>query len=124
MEQLVGVYKLYHGELAKLPEAEQVKALAKIAAGIQPGVPPRENPLVHRNFDTATGSGSMGRVRYTLYSHCAYQQTGLLQAFAASSLLRQAPATGGFQSPSQAFGYRNVLGVLERFGYAKLVKEV
>jgi hypothetical protein len=29
----------------------------------------------------------------------------------------------GFQSPSQAFGYKNVLGGLERFGYARLVKD-
>ena len=124
MEQLVGVYKLYFGEIAKLPEAEQIKALGQIAAGIQSGKSPRENPLVHRNYDIATGTGTMGRVRYTIYSHCGYQQTGLLQAFAASCLLSQASPPSGFQSPSQAFGYKNVLGVLERFGYAKLVKEI
>lgn len=123
-EQILGINRLYHNELAKLPEAEQIKALANIANGVQNGMPPRENPLTARNWDTATGSGMSGRVRYTIYSHSGYQQTGLLQAFAASCLLRQpAPATG-FQSPSQAFGYKNVLGVLERFGYAKMVKEI
>jgi short subunit dehydrogenase-like uncharacterized protein len=123
-EQIIGIHKYYHGELAKLPEAEQIKALAKIADGVTAGMPPRENPLTARNWDTATGSGTMGRVRYTIYSHSGYQQTGLLQAFAASCLLRQPVPPTGFQSPSQAFGYRNVLGALERFGYAKLVKEI
>jgi short subunit dehydrogenase-like uncharacterized protein len=123
-EQVVGVYKHYHAEIVKLPEAEQVKALAQIAGAIQAGMPPRENPLVHRNWDTATGSGTMGRVQYTIYSHCGYQQTGLLQAFAASCVLKQPLQASGFQSPSQAFGYKNVLGALERFGYAKMVKEI
>ena len=86
--------------------------------------PPRENPLVHRCYDRAIGSGSMGRVAYTVYSHCPYQQTGLLQAFVASLLLRNTPPSVGFQSPCRTFGYRNILGVLERFGYAKLVKEI
>ena len=123
MEQLLGVQKHFHAELVKLPEAAQIEALAGIAASIRPAMPPRENPLVHRNWDTAIGSGLTGRVGYTVYSHCAYQQTGLLQAIAASWLLKQPPLATGFQSPSQAFGYRNVLGALERFGYAKMVKE-
>jgi hypothetical protein len=123
MTQVHTIYKHYHAQLASLPDAEQKAELAKIAAGIQPGSPPRENPLVHRNWDTVIGSGSCGRVRYTVYSHCPYQQTGLLQAFAASSLLKQPPQATGFASPCQAFGSRNLLGALERFGYAKLVRE-
>jgi len=123
MTQVHSIYKHYHDNLAALPESEQRAELAKIAAGIQPGSPPRENPLVHRNWDTVVGSGSHGRVRYTVYSHCPYQQTGLLQAFAASCLLKQPPQVSGFASPSQAFGSENLLGVLERFGYAKLVRE-
>jgi short subunit dehydrogenase-like uncharacterized protein len=123
-EQIVGINKYYHAELKNLPEADQIKALAKIADGVQSGMPPRENPLTARNWDTATGSGMSGRVQYTIYSHSGYQQTGLLQAFAASCLLRMPVPPVGFQSPSQAFGYKNVLSVLERFGYAKMVKEI
>jgi short subunit dehydrogenase-like uncharacterized protein len=123
MLQVHGIFKHYHSELVNLPEADQIAALQKIASSIQGGMPPRENPLVHRNYDRAIGSGSMGRVAYTVYGHCPYQQTGLLQAFAASMLLKKRPQAVGFQSPSQAFGYKNVLGVLERFGYAKLVKD-
>lgn len=123
-EQILGINRLYHSELAKLPEEDQIKALAKIADAVAAGMPPRENPLTARNWDTATGSGLSGRVRYTIYSHSGYQITGLLQAFAASYLLRLPVAPTGFQSPSQAFGYKEVLAVLERFGYAKMVKEI
>jgi hypothetical protein len=123
MTRVHGIYQHYHANLAQLSEAEQERALAEIAAGIQGGMPPRENPLVHRNWDTAIGSGATGRVRYTIYSHCPYQQTGLLQAFAASWLLKAPPRAVGFQSPVTAFGADNLLGVLERFGYAKMVQE-
>jgi uncharacterized protein DUF5938/saccharopine dehydrogenase-like protein len=123
-EQIIAINKLYHNELAKLPEAEQIKALAKIADGVQSGMPPRENPLTARNWDIATGSGMSGRVQYVIYSHSGYQQTGLLQAFVASCLLRMPTPPVGFHSPSQAFGYKNVLATLERFGYARMVKEI
>lgn len=123
-QQILSINKYFHEELVDLPEEEQIKALAKIADGVQNGMPPRENPLTARNWDTATGSGLTGRVRYTIYSHSGYQQTGLLQAFVASCLLRMPTPPAGFQSPSQAFGYKNVLGILERFGYAKMVKEI
>jgi len=122
-EQILGINKYYHAELKNLPEDQQIAALAKIADGVQNGMPPRENPLTARNWDTATGTGLTGRVRYTIYSHSGYQQTGLLQAFAASCLLRQPCPPAGFLSPSQAFGWKNVLATLERFGYAKMVKE-
>ena len=122
-EQILGINKYYHTELAKLPEEEQVKALAKIADGVQSGMPPRENPLTARNWDIATGSGLTGSVRYVIYSHSGYQQTGLLQAMAAGFLLRMPEPPAGFLSPSQAFGYREVLATLERFGYARMVKE-
>lgn len=123
-EQILGINKLYHSELAKLPEAEQIKALGNIANGVQNGMPPRENPLTARNWDIATGSGLSGRVQYIIYSHSGYQQTGLLQAMAASFLLRMPEPPVGFKSPSQAFGYKQVLATLERFGYAKMVKEI
>ncbi|KAF0177867.1 MAG: hypothetical protein FD160_2433 [Caulobacteraceae bacterium] len=123
MTQVHGIYQHYHANLAKLPEDQQQAELAKIAASIQPGMPPRENPLFHRNWDSVIGTSSLGRVRYTIYSHCPYQQTGLLQAFAANWLLKAPPRAPGFQSPCAAFGADNLLGALERFGYARMAKE-
>ena len=45
-----------------------------------------------------------------------YKQTGLLQAYAAYSLLQQPPKRVGFASGCQAFGHRELLGVLRSFG--------
>ncbi len=41
---------------------------------------------------------------------------GLLAAYAAYSLLQQAPKRVGFASGSQAFGHRELLGTLRSFG--------
>ncbi len=118
-----GIFKMYYEKLAQLPEAEQLAELEKIGAGMQPSMPPRENPLVHRCYDVAIGTGAMGSVRYVVYSHSPYQVTGLFQAYACSLLLGEGPAAVGFRSPGQAFGTKNFMGLLERFGYARLVRE-
>jgi hypothetical protein len=123
MEGVLGVYKHYHTNLKQLPEEAQRDALSQIAAKMQPGAPPRENPLIHRNWDTVIGSSATKTVRYTVHSHCGYLITGLLQAFAARWLVKQPPRASGFQGACRAFGYENILGALEKFGYAKLVKE-
>lgn len=117
------VFKMYHEKLVNLPEEAQLAELEKIGAGMQAGMPPRENPLVHRCYDVTIGTGSVSRVRYAMYSHCPYQISGLLQAYAASRLLRGEPQVVGFQSPGQAFGCENFKGLLERFGYTRLERE-
>jgi hypothetical protein len=40
----------------------------------------------------------------------------MLQAYAAYSLLQQAPSRAGFGSGCQAFGHRQLLGALRSFG--------
>lgn len=124
MENVVAVYKHYHTNLIQLPEEAQREALSQIAGGIQSGMPPRENPFIHRNWDTVIGSTTTKTVRYTVHSHCGYLITGVLQAFAANWLVRKAPLAVGFQGAAHAFGYENVLAALENLGYAKLVKDV
>jgi hypothetical protein len=122
MEGVLKIYSHYHANLKQLPEDGQREALAQIAAGMQPGAPPRENPMIHRNWDTIIGSSTTKTVRYTIYSHCGYQITGLLQAFAANWLSERPPRAVGFQGAAHAFGYERILGVLEKFGYGKLVR--
>jgi hypothetical protein len=51
-----------------------------------------------------------------IHGNSNYKQTGLLQAFAAYSLLQKAPLRAGFASACQAFGYRDLLGTLRSFG--------
>jgi hypothetical protein len=51
-----------------------------------------------------------------IHGNSNYKQTGLLQAYAAYSLLQQAPKRVGLASGCQAFGHREQLGVLRSFG--------
>jgi hypothetical protein len=118
------VFKLYYEKLIHLSEVDRIKELQAIANSMQPGTPPRENPLIHRCYDVATGIGTCGVVRYAIYSHSPYAATGLLQAFAADLLIRGLHRGVGFITPVQAFGYENLKGVLERFNFARLVKEI
>ena len=61
-------------------------------------------------------SWSVGRAHCIIHGNCNYKQTGLLQAYAAYSLLQQPPRRAGFASGCQAFGHRELLGVLRSFG--------
>jgi hypothetical protein len=51
-----------------------------------------------------------------IHGNSNYKQTGLLQAYGAYSLLQQPPRRFGFASGCQAFGHRELLGVLRSFG--------
>jgi hypothetical protein len=61
-------------------------------------------------------SGPLGRAHCVIHGHSNYQQTGLLQAYAAYSLLQQPALRSGFASGCQAFGHRELLGALRSFG--------
>ena len=61
-------------------------------------------------------SGPLGRAHCVIHGNQNYKQTGLLQAYAAYSLIQQPPLRAGFASACQAFGHRELLGVLRSFG--------
>ena len=79
-------------------------------------MPPRESPRVNKSLDSVHASGPLGRAHCVIHGNQNYKQTGLLQAYAAYSLLQQAPRKVGFASGCQAFGHRELLGVLRSFG--------
>jgi hypothetical protein len=79
-------------------------------------MPPRENPRVNKSLDSVHASGPLGRAHCVIHGNSNYKQTGLLQAYAAYSLLQQPPRRVGFASASQAFGHRELLGALRAFG--------
>ena len=79
-------------------------------------MPPRENPRVNTSIDSVHASGPLGRAHCVIHGNCNYKQTGMLQAYAAYSLLQQPPKRAGFASGCQAFGHRELLGVLRSFG--------
>ena len=91
-------------------------ALDATAAQVMNQMPPRENPRLNKSLDSVHASGPLGRAHCVIHGNSNYKQTGLLQAYAAYSLLQQAPRAVGFASASQAFGHRELLGALRAFG--------
>lgn len=95
---------------------ERDAALTATAAQVMNEMPPRENPRLNKSLDSVHASGPLGRAHCVIHGNSNYKQTGLLQAYAASSLLQQPPRRAGFASGCQAFGHRELLGVLRSFG--------
>jgi short subunit dehydrogenase-like uncharacterized protein len=116
---MLGVPQIVAGALAQiegLPEQEKVKVLSEQAAAVMNQMPPREYTRVNTSLDSVHASGPLGRAHCVIHGNCNYKQTGLLQAYAAYSLLQQPPRRAGFASGCQAFGHRELLGVLRSFG--------
>jgi len=104
------------GQIADLPEAEKHRVLTETAATVMNEMPPREYTRINTSLDSVHASGPLGRAHCVIHGNSNYKQTGLLQAYAAYSLLQQAPRRTGFASGCQAFGHRELLGVLRSFG--------
>jgi hypothetical protein len=95
---------------------DRYAALTATAAQVMNQMPPRENPRVNKSLDSVHASGPLGRAHCVIHGNSNYKQTGLLQAYAAYSLLQQKPRRAGFASGCQAFGHRELLGALRAFG--------
>jgi len=98
--------------------AERYAALTATASQVMSETPPRENPRLNKSLDSVHASGPLGRAHCVIHGNQNYKQTGVLQAYAAYSLVQQAPLRAGFASGCQAFGHRELLGVLRSFGLA------
>jgi short subunit dehydrogenase-like uncharacterized protein len=116
MEGVVATTKMVEEQIKTLPEAEQGPALQAIAAQMQAGMPPRENSRINTSLDSVHASGPLGRAHCVIHGNSNYKQTGLLQAWASLALLQEAPKRAGFASACQAFGHRQLLGVLQAHG--------
>jgi short subunit dehydrogenase-like uncharacterized protein len=99
-----------------LSAEEKYKVLSEQASGVINKMPPRENQRTNLSLDSVHASGPLGQVHCVLKGTCNYKQTGLLQAYAAHHLIHGAPRRVGFASACQAFGHRELLGVLQSFG--------
>ena len=95
---------------------DRYAALSKTASSVMNTMPPRENQRINKSVDSVHASGPLARAHCVIFGNCNYKQTGLLQAFAAASLLQQAPKRAGFASGCQAFGHHELLGALRSFG--------
>jgi short subunit dehydrogenase-like uncharacterized protein len=98
---------------------ERYAALTATAAQVMNEMPPRENTRINKSVDSVYASGPLGRAHCVIYGNSNYKQTGLLQAYAAYALLQRAPRRTGFASGCQAFGHRELLGVLSSFGLVR-----
>jgi short subunit dehydrogenase-like uncharacterized protein len=116
---MLGVPQIVAAALAQiedLPEEEKLRVLSEQAAAVMNQMPPREYTRINTSLDSVHASGPLGRAHCVIHGNCNYKQTGLLQAYAAYSLLQQPPRRAGFASGCQAFGHRELLGVLRSFG--------
>lgn len=116
MEGVIATVKMVEEQIKTLPADEQDAALAAVADSVQANMPPRENPRINTSVDSVFASGPLGRAHCVIHGNSNYKQTGLLQAYSAYSLLQQEPKRAGFASACQAFGHRELLGVLRSFG--------
>ena len=116
---MLGVPQIVAAALAQiegLSEEDRYKALSEQAAAVMHQMPPRESTRVNTSLDSVHASGPIARAHCVIHGNCNYKQTGLLQAYAAYSLLQQPPRRPGFASACQAFGHRELLGVMRSFG--------
>ncbi|RIJ79103.1 saccharopine dehydrogenase [Nakamurella silvestris] len=116
MQTVIATTTMFTEQIKPLPPEEQEAALAQVAGSVQANMPPRENPRINTSLDSVYASGPLGRAHCVIHGNSNYKQTGLLQAYAAYSLIQQAPRRAGFASACQAFGHRELLGVLRSFG--------
>ncbi|WP_455921163.1 saccharopine dehydrogenase family protein [Pseudomonas putida] len=115
--------RAYKVQLQWLPEDQLRDVLDHMAKGITPASPPREARQVHRSIDICLATGNNVAVKSTIFSTGGYLTTGLLQAYAASRLAVETPRVTGLRSPSEVFGHRELMGVLQSFGYAAIKVE-
>jgi short subunit dehydrogenase-like uncharacterized protein len=116
MQAVVATTAMVASDIKTLPRDQWDEKLAEIAAQWSTGMPPRENPRLNTSIDSVHASGPLGRKHVVIHGNSNYKQTGLMQAWAAMSLLQQKPLRVGFASGCQAFGHRQLLGVLRQFG--------
>jgi Family of unknown function (DUF5938)/Saccharopine dehydrogenase NADP binding domain len=116
---MLGVPQIVAAALAQtegLPDEEKKRVLTEHASAVMSQMPPRENTRINTSLDSVHASGPLGRAHCVIHGNSNYKQTGLMQAYGAYSLLQQAPRRVGFASGCQAFGHRELLGVLRSFG--------
>jgi hypothetical protein len=119
METIFATEKHFEENIRPLPKEEQERQLAEMAGSVQGGTPPRENAREQRTIDVVVGRGMTEFAQCVVFGTCCYRQTGLLQAYAAHSLVHTPPRKVGFASATAAFGYRELQRVLESHGLSR-----
>jgi hypothetical protein len=119
----LGIERAYRVQLQWIPEEQLFPLLDHMAKEVTPGTPPREERQVHRSIDICLATGNNVAVKSTIFSTGGYLTTGLLQAYGATRLARETPRVTGMRSPSEVFGHRQLMGMLQNWGYASIKVE-
>ena len=119
LQSVLATERHYEQEIRPLPKEERERKLSEMANSVQAGTPPRENAREQRTIDEVNGRGTISFASCVMVGTCCYRQTGLLQAFAAHTLIHAAPRKVGFASPTAAFGHREIFSALESHGLVK-----
>lgn len=122
MEQIVAMQQMYEKDIRPLPPEQRAARLKAIGESMQPGMPPRENPLVHRCVEHVEGRGGNVSASCTIRSFVPYLLTGVVQAATANFLINGRQLASGFVSACQAVGYRELLGQLKNFGLVEVTQ--
>jgi hypothetical protein len=122
MEQITGMQQMYEKDIKPLPPAERAARIKAIGESIQPGMPPRENPLVHRCVEHVEGRGGNRSASCTIRSFMPYLLTGVVQAATANFLVGGRQLASGFVSACQAVGHHEILGQLQNHGLVEVAK--
>jgi short subunit dehydrogenase-like uncharacterized protein len=122
-KRVVDLERLFKVALQWLPEEKLYPVLDRMASGLTADSPPRENRQHQRNVDWCYGRGNNVTSRVVIHSSTGYQMTGLMQAYAAMQLLGDTYSGVGFRSPAQLLGHRELFGVLESYGFARITEE-
>jgi hypothetical protein len=117
------IERAYKVQLQWVPEEQLAGIIDTLAKGVTAGTPPRESRQVHRSIDVCFATGNNVAVKSTMISTGGYYTTGLLQAYAASRLIKEKPRVCGLKSPSEVFGHRNLMAMLQNWGYSAIKVE-
>ena len=109
MDGVVATVNMFEEQIKTLPPEQQEAALAEVAASVQAGMPPRENPRINTSLDSVYATGPLGRAHCVIHGNCNYKQTGaaaglrgLLAAAAAAAADRACLGLPGLRAPRAA----------------------
>ncbi len=115
---VLGLLEKFETEVRdQVPPEQYEETTNEWALGITGAEPSREDPNLNRCVITCHGRGNTESVTVIIRGNCPYIQTGTLQAEAARRVLLGKVLKSGFASPAEAFGGRNLLGMLAEEGH-------
>lgn len=122
-KRTVDLERLFKVALQWLPEEKLYPVLNQMASGMTATSPPRENRQIQRSVDWCSGRGNLASARVVIHAVTGYQMTGLVQAYVAMRLLGTEFNGAGFRSAAQLVGHRELMGVVESYGFARIIEQ-